>query len=214
MNLKVKYENIIDVSLIISKYYRFDYTDNKIESIFKTIQYFVDALDKAKRTIIKLQKERIKKQEKKKREMERNRKKNKKSSKKMTVQERIESKKKKLQENEEKGNLLFHDIKIAASKFRSKQKKMAKRLSINFQEKIMMSKGKMADSVKNDKIKKRLSSRMQIDMNQVLKGMNNDTNNNGLPSINTDLSVKKTRKRNKNNIKTPNTLTIPQASMM
>eukprot|EP01084_Bolivina_argentea_P217233 368882_1 len=91
---------------------------------------------------------------------EKKKKKKEKKGMKFTISEMMSRKKKAKQEEEEQGNLLFRDIKMAATKFSQRQQNMEKRLSVNFVEKIAMSKGQMTDTMQADPIKKRLSTQV------------------------------------------------------
>jgi len=182
MNLKVKIQNAQSMANNVANYYGITLEEGKPESLFKIVQDFVDCMDKAKRTLIKLEKERQKAAIKRQKEREKKKKQKEKEAQNGGGTEKKEQKKEKwslskmmdrkkereqqLMEEEEKGNLLFHDIKMAAAKFSQRQNKMEKRLSTNFIEKKAMSKGLLTPSMQNDKIKKRMST--QIGLTQII----------------------------------------------
>merc|ERR1712154_86754 len=60
MNLKVKIQNALIIAKNTASYYGIELDEGKPESLFKKVQSFVDIMDKAKRTLIKLEKERQK----------------------------------------------------------------------------------------------------------------------------------------------------------
>ena len=169
MNLKVKIQNAQSIANNVANYYGMELEEGKPESLFKTVQAFVDIMLKAKRQLIKLEKERQKAAAKRAKDRERLKKQKEKEKsgkvadgkkKKFTMNELMERKnkqKEELLEEEEKGNLLFHDIKMAATKFAQRQKGMENRLSQNFEERKSFAMGKISESAQNDKIKKRLS---------------------------------------------------------
>jgi len=169
MNLKVKIQNATSIAKNVASYYGMQLEDGKPEQLFKTVQKFVDMMEKAKRALFKLENERQKAAAKRAKEKEKA-KKQKERAKQQTGQQQsgskasaaqlFERKRQKQMEEEEKGNLLFHDIMNAANKFRQRQQNMEKRLSVNFTEKIAISKGETTASMLSNPIKKRISTQL------------------------------------------------------
>eukprot|EP01083_Nonionella_stella_P269261 910901_1 len=78
----------------------------------------------------------------------------------MSISDRIAQKKKKAIEDEEKGNLLFLDIKNAANNFANRQAQMALKLESTLKEKQQLAKGKVSASAQKDAIKRRVSAQV------------------------------------------------------
>ena len=174
MNLKVKVQNAQSIAKNVANYYGMELEEGKPETLFKKVQDFADMMLKAKRQLIKLEKERQKAAAKRAKDRERLKRQNEKEKngssdeksekkKKFTMKELMQRKDKQKQDQfdeEEKGNLLFHDIKMAATKFAQRQQGMETRLSVNFEERKSFAMGIVSESAQNDKIKKRLSAAM------------------------------------------------------
>ena len=162
-NLKVKIQNAQSIANNVANYYGMELEEGKPESLFTTVQAFVDLMLKAKRQLIKLEKERQKAAAKRAKEREKKKKKKEKKEEreKLSMDELMQRKQKQREaqvEEEEKGNLLFRDIRMAAMKFAKRQQGMESRLSANFEERKSFAMGKISETAKNDKIKKRISA--------------------------------------------------------
>merc|ERR1712129_220074 len=119
MNLKVKIQNASAICTQVAKYYSIDLEDGKPEYLFVVIQKFILILDDSKRKLLKIEKERIKQEKKaaaaKLKQQKKDEKKN------MSVADRMAHKKQKELDAQQKGNLLFADIKNAAAEFKNRQ---------------------------------------------------------------------------------------------
>eukprot|EP01084_Bolivina_argentea_P049125 90399_1 len=162
MNLKVKIQNASSVCKQVAKFYSIELEEGKPEHLFIVIQQFVELLYSSKRSLLKLEKERVKAEQKAAREAAKKRKKENKNSdlSKMSISDRIAQKKKKAIEDEEKGNLLFLDIKNAANNFANRQAQMALKLESTLKEKQQLAKGKVSASAQKDAIKRRVSAQV------------------------------------------------------
>merc|ERR1711920_754994 len=130
------------------------------ENLFKRIQDFVDLMDKSRRQLLKLEKERQKKAAKRAKEREKLKKQKAKEMKngnpsgtkdkvKFDVASALQKKKDAMDETLDKGNLLFHGIQQEAARRRQLQDKLATRLTTHFKEVQAMSKGKQLPSMAN-----------------------------------------------------------------
>ena len=127
MNLKVKIQNAASICGQVAKYYSIELEDGKPEYLFVVIQHFVNILDDSKRKLLKIEKERLKQE--KKAAAAKLKAQKKEERKNMSVADRLQQKKQKALEAEEKGNLLFADIKNAANEFMKRQEAMNKEVS-------------------------------------------------------------------------------------
>eukprot|EP01083_Nonionella_stella_P194982 718652_1 len=106
---------------------------------------------------------------------------------------------------------------MAATKFAARQKKMKKRLSINFTGKIALSKGQLSPSMVNDKIKTRLSSAYMGNNNQIMlspteiKRLQNEQYNDGDDELNEDEYSKRMGKIGNHSPQKSNNLMVPQS---
>eukprot|EP00485_Elphidium_margaritaceum_P019093 CAMPEP_0202727810 /NCGR_PEP_ID=MMETSP1385-20130828/185307_1 /ASSEMBLY_ACC=CAM_ASM_000861 /TAXON_ID=933848 /ORGANISM="Elphidium margaritaceum" /LENGTH=1480 /DNA_ID=CAMNT_0049394053 /DNA_START=107 /DNA_END=4549 /DNA_ORIENTATION=- len=159
MNLKVKIQNATQICTKVAKYYCIELEDNKPEHLFKVIQRFVDMLATAKRTLLKLEKERRKEAARAAAQKERDQRRATRAAG-MSVADRVSDKKKRAREEEEKGNLLFLDIQNAANAFAQRQESMQSKLEATLKEKRQLAQGKISASAQKDAIKRRVSAQV------------------------------------------------------
>jgi len=162
MNLKVKIQNATQICRQVAKFYSIELEEDKPEHLFIVTSSFLEILGNAKRQLLKLEKERIKAQKKAAAKRAKEKKKQQRNAG-MSVAERISSNKQKAIDEEEKGNLLFLDIKNAANDFAARQEQMNAKLENTLKEKLDLSKGKISASAQKDAIKRRVSANVMAD---------------------------------------------------
>merc|ERR1712113_1126697 len=129
MNLKVKIQNAAAICRRVAKFYSIDLEEGKPEHLFVVIERFVAMLQNAKRSLLKLEKERLKAERKAaaKRAKEQKKKDKEANNDGLSVAQRIENKKQKAIEEMERGDdhsALMNAIKSAAGDFRNRQQQM------------------------------------------------------------------------------------------
>lgn len=70
--LHVRLKNAKTISNSVAKFFGFDLDEGRPESLFILVQNFVDSVEKARRSLLKFEKERLKEQQKRKREVKKN----------------------------------------------------------------------------------------------------------------------------------------------
>merc|ERR1712176_34381 len=147
----------------VARFYGIELEENKPENLFKRVREFVDIMDKSRRKLIKLEKERQKIAAKRAKDREKLRKQRaksvgqheQKSGVKFNVAEAVQRKRMEENAKKDKGNLLFHDIRKEAGKRQQLEDKLKVRLTMHFKEVQALAKGQELPSVRKDSIKQR-----------------------------------------------------------
>merc|ERR550525_1993974 len=168
--LSIKFRGAQTMAANVARFYGIELEENKPENLFKRVQEFVDIMDKSRRKLIKLEKERQKKAAKRAKDREKLKKQKAKAvkkrggqvdghktEKKFSVAEAVQRKRMEENERKDKGNLLFHDIQKEAGRRQQLQNSLEIRLTMHFKEVRALAKGQELPSMRKDSIKHRVT---------------------------------------------------------
>jgi len=152
--LRSKLKNAKSIARAVCKYY--GYTElaeqDRPEELFKVVQGFVDTMQKAKRALFELEKERMKVRAKREREREKMKKKRLKENVKRLKSQRVQPPPSMAMEESVETPLAAH-FRKKTLKFQSQTLEIADRLNTTFQEKQSFAKGQLTESLKRNHIK-------------------------------------------------------------